>query len=224
MCTATGAAAGSEGLDRVRLHAALARAGRELDPLPLLQAAVTALVGDRGEVHEHVVPAVVGLDEPEALLGVEPPHRALAPTAAATAGSPRPPVPRRGRPAIVTGRRPTATPQRLDRVRLRTPVTRTGRERYPLPRLQAAVTAVGGDRGEVHEHVVPAVVGLDEPESLLGVEPLDRALRAAATAPVIAAVPRRGLPAIVTGRRPTTTAQRLDRVRLRTPVTRTGRE
>src|SRR5436853_349966 len=125
MCTAIGAAAGSEGLDRVRLHAALAGAGGELDPLALLQAAVTALVGDRGEVHEHVVPAVVGLDEPEALLGVEPPHRAL--RAAAT-----PPVvatvPRRGLPAIVTGRRATAPAQRLDGVRLRTPVTGAGRE------------------------------------------------------------------------------------------------
>src|SRR3954447_23312885 len=77
MCTATGAAARSEGLDRVRLHAALAGAGRELDPLALLQAAVTTVVGDRGEVHEHVVPAVVGLDEPEPLLRVEPAHGAL---------------------------------------------------------------------------------------------------------------------------------------------------
>src|SRR3954447_3958920 len=142
MCTATGAAARSEGLDRVRLRTPVTSAGGELDPLPLLQAAVTPVVGDRGEVHEHVVPAVVGLDEPEALLGVEPPHRAL--RAAAT-----PPVvaavPRRGLPAIVPGRRATPTAQRADRVRLRTPVTSAGRELDPLPLLQAAVTPVVGD-------------------------------------------------------------------------------
>src|SRR3954447_23404492 len=129
MCTATGAAARSEGLDRVRLHAALAGAGRELDPLALLQAAVTALVGDRGEVHEHVLPAVIGLDEPEALLGVEPPHRALrAPATPPVVAA----VPRRGLPAIITGRRATAPAQRLDGVRLRPPIPAAGGELDPL--------------------------------------------------------------------------------------------
>src|ERR671939_249818 len=65
----------------------------------LVEAAVAAPVGDRGEVHEDVGPTVVGLDEPEALLRVEPLHRAVGRTAglAALALRGAPPIcPRRG--------------------------------------------------------------------------------------------------------------------------------
>src|SRR4051794_20660883 len=69
-----GGGVGSEWMALVGLQPAPPRAGGELDPLALVEAAVTTVVGDRGEVHEHVLPAVVGLDEPEPLLRVEPLH------------------------------------------------------------------------------------------------------------------------------------------------------
>src|SRR4051812_24944850 len=78
--------------DVVGLRAPLPLAGLEVDPLPLVQRPVTALVGDRGEVDEHVRAAVVGGDEAEALLGVEPRDGALGPVAATTAGGRAAPV------------------------------------------------------------------------------------------------------------------------------------
>ena len=53
------------------LRALLALRDVELDPLVLLQAAVTAGL-DRGEVDEDVLPSVIDADEPEALVRVEP--------------------------------------------------------------------------------------------------------------------------------------------------------
>src|SRR5882762_1411411 len=60
-----------KGLDRRAL-------GRlEFHALVLIEAAVPAGVGERGEVDEDVRSAAVDLDEAEALLGVEPLHSSL---------------------------------------------------------------------------------------------------------------------------------------------------
>src|ERR671925_295786 len=66
----------SGGADVVRLRALLALAGFEGDPLALLQRLVPA-AGDSGVVDEDVLAAVVGGNEAEALLAVEPLHGAL---------------------------------------------------------------------------------------------------------------------------------------------------
>src|SRR4051794_33974658 len=59
---ANGPSRRSDRTDLVGLRAAIAGAGGELDPLALVEGPVAAVVGDRREVHEDVVPAVVGLD------------------------------------------------------------------------------------------------------------------------------------------------------------------
>src|SRR5262245_27997808 len=66
----------SDGADVLRLGALLALRGVELDALVLIEALVAA-IGDGGEVDEDVLAAVVGGDEAEALLAVEPLHGAL---------------------------------------------------------------------------------------------------------------------------------------------------
>src|SRR3954451_21071838 len=66
----------SEGADRVGLHALLALAGGEAHALVLVKGAVAARL-DRGVVDEDVLASVIGGDEAEALLGVEPLHGAV---------------------------------------------------------------------------------------------------------------------------------------------------
>src|SRR5271165_5182682 len=65
-----------ERADLLSLRALSALAGGELDPLVFLQAA-EAVNLNRGVVHEDVGAAVVGGDEPIALVGVKPLHGAL---------------------------------------------------------------------------------------------------------------------------------------------------
>src|SRR3954468_8132278 len=67
---------GSDGPDVRGLRALLALLLVELHALVLVQAAV-AVAGDGGVVDEEVLTTVVRGDEPEALFGVEPLHRAL---------------------------------------------------------------------------------------------------------------------------------------------------
>jgi len=66
----------SDGPDLVGLRALGAAAGRVLDPLIFLEAAVAVSL-DGGVVDEDVGSAVVGGDESVALVGVEPLHFAL---------------------------------------------------------------------------------------------------------------------------------------------------
>src|SRR4051812_218219 len=68
--------AGSDRADVLRLRALLALRGVELDALVLVEALVAGS-GDGGVVDEHVLAAVIGSDEAEALLAVEPLHSAL---------------------------------------------------------------------------------------------------------------------------------------------------
>jgi hypothetical protein len=65
----------AEDLNVLRLGALLALGDVELDLLPFIEAAVAA-TGDRAEVHEHIR-ATFNLDEPVALVAVEPLHRSL---------------------------------------------------------------------------------------------------------------------------------------------------
>src|SRR6516225_3324016 len=67
---------GSDGADVFRLRALLALRCVVLDTLVVVEVLV-AVAADGGEVDEHVLAAVVGRDEPEALLAVEPLHCAL---------------------------------------------------------------------------------------------------------------------------------------------------
>src|SRR5918992_1355550 len=67
---------GSDGADVVRLRALLALAGFEANPLALLQRLVPS-PGDGRVVDEDVLAAVVGGNEAEALLAVEPLHGAV---------------------------------------------------------------------------------------------------------------------------------------------------
>jgi hypothetical protein len=83
-------------------------------------------------------------------------------------------------PTLGPGRAPRA-PERGHRLRLRPALSGAGGVLDPLPLVEGAEAALVGDRREVHEDVLAAVVGLDEPEPLLRVEPLDRALRHAPT-------------------------------------------
>src|SRR4051794_39306880 len=66
----------SDGADVLRLRALRALRGVELDPLVLVEALVAA-AGDGGVVDEHVLAAVIGSDEAEALFAVEPLHSSL---------------------------------------------------------------------------------------------------------------------------------------------------
>ncbi len=176
------------------LHPAVALGGLEQDPLALLEGAVPAVVHDRGEVHEHVVAAVVGRDEPEALLGVEEPDGALDGAAGAAGGAGR--LAARGLaagPAVVT---PVVAPvvtaglagggavdldrraaQRAHPVGLQPALTGAGLVLHPGTLVEAAEPTAVLDGREVHEDVLTAVVGADEPEPLLRVEPLHEPLR-----------------------------------------------
>src|SRR5262245_8236167 len=71
----SGAGGSADDLDVFRLGPLLALGDVELDPLPLLQAAVAG-AGDRAEVHEHVL-ATLDSDEAIAPVAVEPLHSAL---------------------------------------------------------------------------------------------------------------------------------------------------
>src|SRR5262245_59333047 len=71
----SGAGGSADDLDVFRLGPLLALGDVELDPLPLLQAAVAA-AGDRAEVHEDVL-ATLDSDEAIAPVAVEPLHSAL---------------------------------------------------------------------------------------------------------------------------------------------------
>jgi hypothetical protein len=62
--------------DVTGLRPALALGDFELDPLVFLKIPETRSL-DRREVYEHVLAALVGANEPKALLTVEPLHRAL---------------------------------------------------------------------------------------------------------------------------------------------------
>src|SRR5689334_17749970 len=74
--TLIGQTTGSDDPDVLGLRAFLTAGDLELDPLVFLQRPVTAGL-DGGEVHEHVVATPILSDKPEALVCVEPLHRAL---------------------------------------------------------------------------------------------------------------------------------------------------
>src|SRR4051794_11597776 len=66
----------SDDADVLSLRAFLALRDLELDPLVFLEGPVTTGL-DSGEMHEHVIATPVLGDKPEALIRVEPLHRAL---------------------------------------------------------------------------------------------------------------------------------------------------
>ena len=143
-----------------RLRPALAGHHLVLDPVALVQAGVGAVLADeRRGVHEQVGAAVVGGQEAEALLAAEPQHGA-------------------GVHALGRGRRLRGgAGDRLHPRGLLPAVAVDDVELHALPLGQAAVPAVVGQRGEVHEQVGAAVVRRDEAEALAVVEPRDRPRR-----------------------------------------------
>src|SRR5690606_11410106 len=146
-------------------RATVTLAHREPHRVTLLEDVTTL---DRRDVHEEVRTVVVGHDEPEAPVRVEARHDTL--TAAPTARPARPWF-ARGRSAAAPGR-----PHETHLARLRAAVPRDDVEGHPVTLVELGEPT--RERAHVHKDVGAAVVGSHETETLAGVEPRDRAVRA----------------------------------------------